>query len=141
MDFGFEGFAALDLTAAEELENQGVQPGDIKTARLTVLTISAADPPGADLDFLDALTIWVEAPDLPRARIAHLSPFPADTPSVDLQLDDVDLTAYIVSTAMTLTTDASGRRPEVDTLVEANFAIQIGVTGQGACNAIRGGAD
>jgi len=139
VDFGFEDFVALDLTQAEELQNQGVSPGDIRDARLTAFTLTALAPAGADLDFLDALSVWVEAPDLPRVRIASLDPFPADTPSVDLQLDDVDLTPYLVSAAMTLTTEASGRRPDADTTLDATFALRVGVTGQGACNAIKGG--
>jgi len=59
---------------------------------------------------------------------------------VALDLDDVDLTPYVVSESLTVTTDATGRRPEQDTVVQARFGLSVGVTGQGACRAIGGGS-
>jgi hypothetical protein len=136
-DIGFDDLVALDLTTATELENQGVAPGDIVDARFTSFTLSAVAPAGADLSFLDDLSFWVEAPDLPRVRIAAQDTF-GDAASVDLALDDVDLTPYLVSQAMTITTEATGRRPSVDTEVEASFVLNVGVTAQGACNYLNG---
>jgi hypothetical protein len=136
-DLGFDAFTDLDLTAASELENQGVEPGDIVEARLTSFTLSAVSPAGADLGFLDELSFWVEAPDLPRVRIAAQDTF-GDAASVDLQLDDVDLAPYLVSQSMTITTEATGGRPPADTEVEATFVLNVGVTAQGACNYLNG---
>lgn len=137
-DFGFDAFTALDITASETLANQGVQPGDIAEARMTVFTLSATSPAQADLSFLRELSFYVEAPGLPRARIATQSTFPAGTASIDMVLDDVDLTDYIVSEEMTITTEAEGNRPDDDTTLEATFVLNVGVTGQGACNYLKG---
>ena len=53
---------------------------------------------------------------------------------VDFDVEPVDLTEYVVSESMTFTTEVTGRRPDVDTTVEARFDVAVGVTGQGACN-------
>ena len=47
---------------------------------------------------------------------------------------DVDLTDYVVSHSMTLTTEVSAHRPDADTEVEARFVVDVGVTVQGACS-------
>ena len=54
-----------------------------------------------------------------------------------VDLEDVDLTDYVVSQSLTIRTDVSGRRPEDETTVEARFALRVGVTSQGACNYLR----
>ena len=58
---------------------------------------------------------------------------------LDFELDDVDLTPYVVSESMTLTTEVSGTRPDADHTVVARFALDVAVTTQGACNAASGG--
>lgn len=135
-DFGFGDFTDLDITAAEELQNQGVQPGDISTVTVETFTLRSID--GADLSFLDDVTVWVEAPDLERVTIATASDFPAGTTEVAFTLEDVDLADYVVSEAMTIGTDVTGSRPREQTTIEAAIALSVGVTTQGACNYIKG---
>lgn len=137
VDFGFEDFVSMDLTAAQELANQGVQPGDIVESYLEELSLRASSPSGADLSFLDAVEIYVEAPGLDPVLVASQDEFPPGVAEVQFELIEVDLTPYIVSQSLTLTTDVSGRRPSADTEVEAAFTLSLGVTGQGACNAIK----
>ncbi len=133
-DIGFDGFATMDLTEAAELQNQGVAPGDIREVYLVDFVLTATDPASADLSFLDRMDLLVSAPDLPTVRVATQNDFPAGVSSVTFELEDVDLTDYLVSEAMTLTTDVTGRRPDDDTVVRAEFAIEVGVTRQGACS-------
>jgi hypothetical protein len=52
--------------------------------------------------------------------------------------EPVELPPYLVSQSLTLTTDVSGRRPEEETTVALDFSVDVGVTIQGACSAIRG---
>lgn len=138
-DFGFAGFTGLDITASQELANQGVQPGDIVDTRVVRFDLRVLNPDDGDLSFLDALSVFVEAPGLDRVRIAHLDDFPEGEAEVAMALDDVDITDHVASESMTVTTEASGRRPERATTVEADFGLSVGVTGQGACNAVQGG--
>lgn len=133
-DIGFEEFTSLDLTDSEELQNQGVEPGDIRETFLVEFSLEAVDPPGSDLSFIDALEVYVEAPDLPRVLIASQDSFPMGEALIDFELEGIDLTPYVVSQSMTLTTDAAGRRPDEATQVEALFALSVGVTSQGVCN-------
>lgn len=133
-DVGFGSFLDMDLVSSEELQNQGVSPGDIQEVYLVDFVLVATDPPGADLAFLDRLEVFVEAPQLPRVRIASQSDFPEGIAEASFELEDVDLTDYVVSESMTITTDATGRRPDDDTTIEATFEIELGVTQQGLCN-------
>ena len=133
-DFGFGDFLDMDIVGAEELQNQGVGPGDIRDVYLVEFSLEATDPPGADLSFIQELSVFVESPDLPRVRVAWQTDFPEGQALVPFELEDVDLTDYAVSRSMTLSTEVTGRRPAQDTSVEGAFALQIGVTRQGVCN-------
>jgi hypothetical protein len=136
VDFGFDDLVAMDITASQELANQGVEPGDIVESYLDDLSLVATSPGGADLAFLDRVDVYVESPGEERKLVASQSDFPPGVADVAFDLEDVDLTPYIVSKSLTLTTDVTGRRPPQDTVVEARFALSVGVTGQGACNAL-----
>ena len=63
---------------------------------------------------------------------------PQTFPPGNFEVEDVDLTEYLVSASMSLVTEVTGRRPEQDTRLEAAFSVEVGVTTQGACNAIAG---
>ncbi len=132
---GFSSFTAMDITSAEELQNQGVEPGDIKDVRLISFELEAIDPSGADLAFIESMAVDVEAPDLEQVQIASATDFPAGVALVEFDIEDIDLTEYVVSESMTLTTDVTGNQPPEDTTVEARYLLEVGVTLQGATNA------
>lgn len=138
-DFGFGDFASMDLTQSQELQNQGVDPGDIATARLVAFELEAIDPDGADLSFMDSMSIYVEAPDLPRLLLASADSFPEGEPLVEFEMTNEDIADHVVSQSMTFTTEVSGRRPDQRTEVMATFSVRVGVTGQGACSQVRRG--
>lgn len=133
-DLGFGEWLDMDVTQAAELQNQGVEPGDITEVRLEAFTLTATAPEGADLAFLESMSLSVEAPDLDRAQVASASGFPEGQPSVTFDLDDVDLTPYALSQSMSLVTDVTGHRPGVDTEVTAAYTLAIGFTAQGVAN-------
>lgn len=136
-NMGFSDFIQMDLTDAAELQNQGVEPGDISEVELEMFELEAVAPEGADLAFLSAITLSVEAPDLPDVVVASADDFPEGQALVPLTLEDVDLTEYVVSESMTFTTDVSGNRPAEDTDVTARFTVRVRVTGQGVRNQAR----
>lgn len=138
-NMGFGDFVAMDLTQDQALQNQGVAPGDIQDVRLDYLQLEATSPAGADLSFLHALSVYVEAPGVTRELLASADSFPVGAPLVDLAVEDLDLTPYVVSQNMTLTTEVNGQRPDQDTNVTARFRVVVGVTSQGACNAANAG--
>ena len=136
-EIGFGEFVSMNLVESEELQNQGVEPGDIKDVRLITFELEAVTP-GTDLSFLDRLDVYVAAPDLPEVKIAGSDAFPEGQRLVELTVEDVDLTEYLVSEAMTITTDLDASRPDQATDVVARFDLDVGVTGQGACNHANG---
>ncbi|MFT5681403.1 MAG: hypothetical protein ACI8RZ_002309 [Myxococcota bacterium] len=133
-DLGFEEFVTVDLTASEELRNQGVEPGDIVNVTLTTFDLEVLSPDNGDLSFLDEMAVYVEADGLPRMRVAFLDNFPEGQKYVSFNLDDADLTEYAVSEAMSIDTEVTGRSPASDTTIKAYFVVDVGVTSQGACN-------
>jgi len=132
-DIGFGDFVSMDLTTAQELENQGVSAGDVRDVELVLFELEATAPQGADLSFIESMSLFVEAPGLERTLVASAPGFPAGEAVVTFDLEAVDLTPFVVSESMTLSTDVTGRRPDQDTTVVARFALDVGVTGQGAC--------
>lgn len=133
-DFGFGDFVSMDLTESEELVNQGVEPGDIELVTLTVLELEVIEPNSADLSFFEKLTFFASAADVDTVEIASAPAFPEGESLVVFDLEDVDLTPYVVSETMTLETDVTARRPDQDTLIEARFTIEVQATIQGAKN-------
>jgi hypothetical protein len=137
-DLGFGDLVAMDILDAQELQNQGVEPGDVQEVEMVQFDLEATAPEGADLSFLQELELYVEAPDLPRELVASSDDFPEGQALVQLDLTGVDLTPYVVSRSMTLVTEIRGSRPSEDTEVTAIWALRVGVTGQGACNEASG---
>ena len=138
---GFDSFVSMDLTEAQELQNQGVEPGDISEAFLVEFSLTATSPSGADLSFIDSMKVYVEGPDLPRQLLASASSFDEGVSRVDFDLEDVDLVEYIVSESLTLETEVSAKRPSETTTIKADYVIDVGVTLQGASKAACGSAE
>jgi hypothetical protein len=133
-DLGFGDFVSMDLTDSQALANQGVEPGDIERVTLTVLELEAIEPAGADLSFLEQMVFYASSPDVEEVKIASSPGFPEGEPLVVFDIEDVNLTPYVVSESMTLSTDVTAQRPEQDTLVEARFTVEVQATVQGAKN-------
>lgn len=129
---GFDGFASMDIASSEELQNQGVEPGDIKDARLVSFELEVLEPEDGDLSFLQELSVSVSAPDLPQVLLASQVAFPEGTTLVPFDVEDVDLTDYVTSRSLTLSTEATGEPPTEDTTLEARYVIDVGVTLRGA---------
>jgi hypothetical protein len=128
---GFSEFTNMDISEAEELQNQGVEPGDIEDVRFTLFSLEETAPSGGDLSFLGSMTLSASADGLPEVVVARADAFPAGEDLVEFDLPDVDLTPYVVSRSMDLVTDVNGHRPDEDTTVVAHYALKVGVTGQG----------
>ena len=131
---GFDGFADMNITDAEELANQGVEPGDVRDVRLATFELEAINPSDADLAFLSTMSVSAESDGLDTVEIATHSEFAAGVALAQFAIPDVDLTDYIVSESVTLTTDVSGELPAEDTTIEARVVIDVAVTLKGAIN-------
>jgi hypothetical protein len=128
LDIG--GFDDLSVNVDQELANQGVDPGDISSVRVSELRLSTPD--GDDLSFLTVLDISIGSEGMDTVRIAHQDAFPEGEKTVEMDLDDEDLTAYVVADSMVVTTDAEGTAPPDDTTIDVYMAIEVTATVQGA---------
>lgn len=133
-DLGFDGFTNINLVDSQKLKNQGVEPGDISTARLVSFELELLEPEDGDLSFIDSFEIWVESPGLEPVLIAEAQEFPDGETYVSFDVMDVDLVDYVVSESMTFSTDISANSPREDSVVQASYVIDVGVTLQGAKN-------
>ena len=133
-DLGFEEFAQMNIVASEELQNQDVQPGDISSVLLVSFELEAEQPEDGDLSFFETFSVYVEAPGLEPVLVADAVEFPEGQPVVSFDVYDVDLTEYVVSESMTLSTDIVAGRPAEETVVKASYLLDVGVTLQGAKN-------
>jgi len=136
-DLGFGGFLSMDITEDEELQNQGVEPGDLVRVELTALSLEVVegDP---DLGFIDSLRVSAEAPGLPTIAVAGADAIPAGEPRVDLAVIGVDLVDYATSAEMTLRTDAEARRPDQTSRLVARYTLEVEATVRGAAKQARG---
>lgn len=136
-DLGVD-FLDADLQVSQELANQGVEPGDVDGVYFRELVLTVRAPAGGDLSFVDRLEFFVSGDGLPTQRVAWADRFEPGQGVVALNLEDVDLTDYVVAESMDIVTEVAGQRPDEDTTIEASYVIEIGATGQGACNQLKG---
>jgi len=134
---GFDGFTQMNLIDSQELQNQGVEPGDISSAKLTTFRMTVISPDDGDLSFIESMDVLVGGPNLDEVQIASQDTFPPGQQVVDFVLPGTDLTDYVVSESMTLTTDVTGNLPQRDTLIGAYVVLTVGATLQGAINQAR----
>ena len=140
-DVGFSGFTDMQISQSEVLQNQGVSPGDITTVFLTEFTIEVVEPQDQDLSFLSSVAVYVEADGLDKQLVALSDEFPEGESQVSFAIENVDLAPYVVADSMSLTTDVEGSLPSEEVTLNALFALDVGVTQQGACRAISQATD
>jgi hypothetical protein len=131
----FAGFADMDVAVEQELQNQGVADGDVKTITLTTFTLSTPD--GDDLSFIDTFAVYVSAEGLDEVRIAHQDDFPEGVTTVEMVLDGAELAPYVTSESMTVTTVAEGEAPWDTTTIDAHVVLSVEATAQAACKQVK----
>lgn len=95
---GFPGGAEI----SKRIENKGVKPSDVKTARLTAGALRVVAPEDGHLSYLESLELFVEAEGFERKRIASAgkTAFEGKPTRIELVLDDVELQPYLTAPAM-----------------------------------------
>ena len=136
-EVGFDDFVTMDVTAASELQNQGVAPGDIREARLVNFELRVLSPEGGDLSFMEDMRVSVESPDLDMETLAVQNSFPEGESVVSFVLEDLDLTPYVVSQSLSIYTDVTAHRPSESVEIEAWFQVDVTATVQGAVNQVQ----
>jgi hypothetical protein len=126
----FNGFNSFDIAQTAEFQNQGVKKEQIDSVKLKSFTLSVKSPAGATLDFIDEISFFAETNGVVKKRIAH-KVIADGQASVALDLDPVELKPYVTAASMQITTEVSGKRPQVETVVEALlvFTVDLDVAG------------
>lgn len=133
-DIGFLGFEGFDISETQEFRNQGYKKSQIDSVRVTSFTLSIAAPADGDFDFIERIAFFAESDGLARVEIARLDPVPEGSNVLDLELADVDLRDYAAAESMTITTEATGVRPEAETDIDARVVLDVDVDVSGACD-------
>lgn len=123
----------FDVSVEQELADQGVEPGDLRSVELTGFTLSG-DP---DLGFLSAMTVYVSADGVAERRVASVGDVPDGARTAELALSDVDLADAVQAGGLRFRVDASGDAPADDTVVTATITAEVTATPKGACRASR----
>lgn len=121
----FAGFTDINLSQTSQFKNQDTRKDHISSVRVTRLALTVTAPASQDLSFLSSVAFSIEAPGLPKKRIAHLDAFPAGAHTINLALDDLDIAAYAKADTFSITTDASGHQPPQDTSLRADLTLHI----------------
>ena len=126
-DLGFSEFASFSVSENQTLANQGVTKEQIDSVTISELKLTISSPMGTDFTFLDSLSFFASAEGLEKRRIASGGPFEMGEDVIILTLDDVELKPYAVASAMQITTEVEGRRPDEETTIDANITMLVDV--------------
>lgn len=121
---GFTQFTALDFSQSQEFQNRDVQKKHVTGAKIENLVLTVVAPSGHTFDFLENVMFYIEAPGLPKKRIAHKT-VPKGVGRFRCEIDEVELGPYVRADTMKITTSVKGRRPDEDTTVEAKLTVNI----------------
>lgn len=129
-----DGFASFPVAIGREaLDEQGVDPDDVDSARLVALRLEVTA--GRSLEeWLDDVAFYVEAPGLARVLVAEkrgIGDLPAGTTAVDLDASGIDLKPYLLAETTTVTAGGTGSQPSADTTVKATMTIRVDVNVSG----------
>src|SRR5690606_6009877 len=117
---------------SQRIENQGVEPEDVRSAKLTRGGLRVVSPETESLKYLQSFELFVEAEGLDRKRIASIGQeaFAAAPKQVDFVLDDVELQPYVTAPAMKLVpqVERSASRPQADVTVAVDLTLFVDLT-------------
>lgn len=120
----------LDLFVDRKaLEDNGIHPDDVDSARLVALRLEVTQGTSFDA-WLDSVAFYVETAGQPRVLVAQRSgirSLPAGTTAVDVDASGVDLKPYVLASDGTVTAEASGIQPPVDTTIRATATVRVNV--------------
>lgn len=111
----------------QKIENQGVDAGDVTSAKLKAGTITVTAPSDGHLAYITSFELFVKADGQERKRIAHQAEAFASRPSkVDLVLDDVELKPYITAPAMEIVPEVTLRsKPMNDVSIRVDLTLGV----------------
>lgn len=119
------GLTTFKFADVKEFKDNDVDPSDVDSVKLTKLTFTVTAPQDGNLDFLDEVDVYAEAPGLPKVKIAEKHPVPDGVQKVSLKMTGVQLKKYVSADEMKITTEVVGRAPKSDTTLRAKATFEI----------------
>tara|TARA_Y100000589_G_scaffold200391_1_gene189054 strand:- start:334 stop:954 length:621 start_codon:yes stop_codon:yes gene_type:complete len=125
-DIGFGAFLNINLVDNTQMRNQNVEAHQIDSVYATALSLTITEPTsGQDFSFIDSISFFVSTGGEEKVRIAWLDTIAPGTTRLELEIDDIDLSPYATADSMTITSFVDGRRPDYDTVVEAQITLDV----------------
>ncbi len=105
----------------QEFENNNTNTDLVESVKLTQLTLNLETPASGDFDFLNDIAIYINADGLEERLIASRVSIPEDgSRTLELEVEDTELKAYIQGDTYTLRTETT-----TDQTIEADHEIEI----------------
>ncbi|WP_394850597.1 hypothetical protein LZC95_24460 [Pendulispora brunnea] len=125
-NFDLGAFNRIDFS--QSFKNQGASKDDVDSVRVKSFQLSIPAPPGQTFDFLQSVAFYAESSGQPRVRIAHLDAVPRGASSLQVSIDPgVELKPYVVAPQMSITTEATGSRPQQESTVKAEVTLDVDI--------------
>jgi hypothetical protein len=128
------GFGTIDLEGERALREEGIDAGDIDSARLRAVRLEVEA--GASFErWLDDVVIRARSAGLPDVTLAErhgIRGLPPGTRALELDVvSGADLEPYLTAPSASLLVEATGTPPEVDTTVRTTATVRIDVNVSG----------
>ena len=125
-------FSNLDFDSNQDFKNNQTTRTHVKTMRATRFSLRISSPDTQDFDFLDSLEFYAAADGVPEQKVAGKSNIrslnlAAPNPTLNLDLEQVDLAPFLRAPTMSLTVRGTGRQPPQDTTLRADAEFIVGV--------------
>ena len=125
------GFTNIDFSQNQDFKNNNTSRENVKSMKVTSLTLKITSPNSQDFGFLDSLEFNVKAAGkqqkiASKTGIAGLG-LAAPNPTLTLDLIDADLGEYVRASDFTIVTSGTGRQPAQDTKIDINVKFLVGV--------------
>jgi hypothetical protein len=128
----------LDGVSREALAEAGVEEGDLSHLTILEMSFAVLEPADADLDFLQAVEVWLSTDALGDVQIASEDPLPSGVTEFPADVTDADLAPYVLGDGLTVSTFATGTPPVQDTTIRTTITVEVGVTARGAWSQLTG---
>jgi hypothetical protein len=127
---GLGGFTTIDFDQNQEFQNQGATKENVDSVKAVSYQLQIQGPASQDFAFLDSLEFYAQADGLPEVLLAKKTgiaslQLPTPNPTLELDLQDVELKPYVTKPSMGIAVRGTGRQPKNTTQLEARVKLKV----------------
>lgn len=124
-------FANIDFDENQDFKNNDTRRENIKSMKVTSLTLRIVSPSTQDYGFLQSLEFAVKSGDLEQQIASKqgidMLGLAAPNPTLKLDVVDAELAPFVHAPTMTIITRGTGHQPAQETRLEATVKFLVGV--------------